>query len=251
MDPAVSKSVTVTPAYAYPHDAASDVKVGYTAPLPTVPAMSRTQDTMNKMGIDVTKMEVAEDVKSYKPSITSDMYIKEFKDTTSFSAMKALREKVNAEEHMLRKVYAKKAALGDAAILKEKYPLLVPVFGNEDIFACKALSQEEKSIPKVFELGNARKKAGTQSIVDKKGFETNWRIFTERLLDLVNWGHVFIAGGSILACLLPPPPKAMKNFKCLRKYFHEDVYAGSDIDLFLYGMNEEEGKKALSALFHA
>ena len=97
MDPAVSKSVTVTPAYAYPHDAASDVKVGYTAPLPTVPAMSRTQDTMNKMGIDVTKMEVAEDVKSYKPSITSDMYIKEFKDTTSFSAMKALREKVNAE----------------------------------------------------------------------------------------------------------------------------------------------------------
>lgn len=239
----MSKSVTVTPAYAHPHDASSDVKVGYTAPLPTVPAMSRTQNTMDKLEIDVTKVEVDEDVKSYKPSITSDIYIKEFKETNSFSEMQALREKVNAEEHMLRKVYAKKVALGDAAILKEKYPLLVPVFGNEDIFACKALSSEEQAIPKVFELGNARKKTGTQSIVDKKGFETNWRIFTERLLDLVNWDHIFVAGGSVLACLLPPPPKATKNFKCLRKYFHEDVYAGSDIDLFLYGMNEEEGKK--------
>ena len=209
MDPTISKSVTVTPAYSYPKDESSDVKVAYTSALPTVPAMSRTQETMKKMGIDPAK---------------------------------ALREKVNAEEHTLRKVYAKKAALKDFPVLKEKYPLLVPVFGNEEIFACRSLSSEEKAIPKVFALEDKRKKQGVQSIVDRKGFETNWRIFSERLLDLINWDHVFIAGGSVLACLLPPPPKATKNFKCLRKYFHEDVYAGSDIDLFLYGLNEEEGK---------
>lgn len=242
MDPTISKSVTVTPAYSYPKDESSDVKVAYTSALPTVPAMSRTQETMKKMGIDPAKVEVEKDIQSYTPSITADGYIAEFKKARDYQEMKALREKVNAEEHTLRKVYAKKAALKDLPVLKEKYPLLVPVFGNEDIFACRSLSSEEKAIPKVLALEDKRKKQGVQSIVDRKGFETNWRIFSERLLDLINWDHVFIAGGSVLACLLPPPPKATKNFKCLRKYFHEDVYAGSDIDLFLYGLNEEEGK---------
>ena len=118
----------------------------------------------------------------------------------------------------------------------------MPVFGNEDIFDCVALSKEEKNTPKAFPLEGKRKSAGTRSIVDRAGFATNWRIFSENLLTLVNWDNVFVAGGAVLACLLPPPPKATKNYKCLRKYFHEDVYAGSDIDLFLYGLNEEEGK---------
>ena len=32
-------------------------------------------------------------------------------------------------------------------------------------------------------------------------------------------------------------------------YFHEDAYAGSDIDLYLYGLNEEEGKYLLYFYF--
>lgn len=234
--------VTATPAYAHPTNPADEVKVAYTAPLPTVTAMSRTQASMDKLGIDATKIEVEEELKSYNLEVTADNYIESFKNCKDFSSMEQLRKRVNDEEHMLRRIYAKKAALAEKPILKEKYPLLVPVFGNEDIFDCVALSKEEKNTPKAFPLEGKRKSAGTRSIVDRAGFATNWRIFSENLLTLVNWDNVFVAGGAVLACLLPPPPKATKNYKCLRKYFHEDVYAGSDIDLFLYGLNEEEGK---------
>lgn len=236
------KLVQVTPAYAHPSHPTDDVKVAYTSSLPPVTAMSRTQASMNKLGIDPSKMEVEEDVKSFNLDMTAEDYIQEFKKCKDYASLKQLREKVNNEEHMLRRVYAKKEALSDKPLLHEKYPLLVPVFGNEDIFPCIALSKEEKEIPKVFPLEAKRKVAGTPSIVDQAGFATNWRIFSENLLTLVNWDNVFVAGGSILACLLPPPPKATKNFKCLRKYFHEDAYAGSDIDLYIYGLNEEEGK---------
>lgn len=234
--------VTATPAYAHPTNPADDVKVAYTAPLPTVNAMSRTKASMDNLGIDASKVEVEEELKSYDLHVTAENYIEMFKKCNDYASMDQLRKKVNEEEHMLRRVYAKKAALADKPILKEKYPLLVPVFGNEDIFDFVALSKEEKKVPKAFPLEGKRKSAGTRSIVDQAGFATNWRIFSENLLTLVNWDNVFVAGGAVLACLLPPPPKATKNYKCLRKYFHEDVYAGSDIDLFLYGLNEEEGK---------
>ena len=232
---------SVVPAYCHPSSEKDDVKVAYTSAQPTVTAMSRTQANMDKMGIDVTNVEVSEELKSFTLEYTSDDYIKDFKQAKDYESLLTVREKARAEENQLRQVYAKKTVLKDLPLLKEKYPLLVPAFGNEDIFSYKPLYPEDKEIPKVFPLEKNRKKEGS-SIVDRAGFETNWRIFSERLLDLINWDHVFIAGGSVLACLLPPPPKATKNFKCLRKYFHEDAYAGSDIDLYLYGLNEEEGK---------
>lgn len=242
MDPTIRCDVTVTHAYHHQEDECEEVQMAFTSPQPAVPAMSRSLATMKEMGIDPSKVEVDEELRHHTLSITAEQYIEQYKAVSDYESLKQLREKTIAEEHMLRQMYAKKLAIHDNPLISDKFPLLVPTFGNEDIFACRALYPEEKSIPKAFSLGKKRKEAGVQSIVSKEGFETNWRIFSERLLDLVDWKNVFIAGGAVMACLLPPPPKATKNFKCLRKYFHEDVYAGSDIDLFIYGLNEEEGK---------
>lgn len=242
MNPLIRNDVTVTPAYFHPSDETVDVKVAYTAPQPTVPAMSRTIATMKERGVDLSKIEVDESLKTYSLSLTAEDYVQQYRNVTDYALLAALREKANNEEHVLRQMYAKKAALQDNPLMKEKYPLLVPAFGNDDIFTCRALFPEEKNIPKVFPLNEKRKSEGVASIVTREGFNTNWRIFSERILDLIDWNNVFIAGGAVLACVLPPPPKATKNYKCLRKYFHEDVYAGSDIDLYVYGLNEEEGK---------
>lgn len=233
---------SVAPVYSHPSSSQGEIKVAYTSAQPAVPAMSRTQANMEKLGIDTSKIEISEEVKSFSLKFTSDDYIKEFKSVSNYDSMVSLREKARSEENLLRQVYAKKTAIQDLPVLKEKFPLLIPVFGNEDIFPCKPLYHKDNDIPKVFPLEKNRKSSGTPSITDLTGFETNWRIFSERLLDLINWDNVFVAGGSVLACLLPPPPKATKNFKCLRKYFHEDAYAGSDIDLFIYGLNEEQAK---------
>ena len=242
MNPEIRNDVTVTPAYYHPADETTDMKVAYTSPQPTVPAMSRSLATMKEMGVDMNKVEVDESLQQYSLKLTADEYIKQYRAVSDYQSLKKLRDEANAEEHVLRQMYAKKAALQNNPLMKEKYPLLIPVFRNDDIFVCRSLSPEENQIPKVFPLEEKRKKAGIPSVVNREGFNTNWRIFSERLLDLIDWNHVFIAGGAVMACMLPPPPKATKNFKCLRKYFHEDAYAGSDIDLFIYGLNEEEGK---------
>ena len=54
----------------------------------------------------------------------------------------------------------------------------------------------------------------------------------------VNWNNVFCAGGSVLACLLHPPAEYDRDNKTRRDYFHNVAYAGSDVDLFLYGLDE-------------
>ena len=58
-----------------------------------------------------------------------------------------------------------------------------------------------------------------------------------RCADL-NWDNVFCAGGSVLACLLPPPEAYNATNITRRDYFHNVAYAGSDVDLFLYGLSE-------------
>lgn len=60
----------------------------------------------------------------------------------------------------------------------------------------------------MFELGDQRKPAGTSSIVDESSFNRNFsELFTEGSLKYMNWEGVFAAGGSVMACLQPLPPK--------------------------------------------
>ena len=60
----------------------------------------------------------------------------------------------------------------------------------------------------------------------------------------VNWDNVFCAGGSVLACLLHPPTEYNVDNKTRRDYFHNVAYAGSDVDLFLYGLTEVSSRPA-------
>ena len=56
MNPEIRNDVTVTPAYYHPADETTDMKVAYTSPQPTVPAMSRSLATMKEMGVDLNKV---------------------------------------------------------------------------------------------------------------------------------------------------------------------------------------------------
>lgn len=214
------------------------------------PAMSRSLATMKKMGIDPSKVEVGEELRNFVPALSIEDYLKRFKTASSYSEQRELRSLAMAEENRYRQLYAKKMALQDHPLVKKKDLFLLSAYDNYDAFSVRPLSKEEKDTPRVF-VNEKRREAGSMSIVDKQTFDLHWRIFSERILDIVSWDNIFIAGGSVLACLLPPPPKAVKNNKTLRHYFHEDQYAGSDIDLFIYGLNEEEGKKKLAEIYEA
>lgn len=81
---------------------------------------------------------------------------------------------------------------------------------------------------------------GAASTVDTLDtFRANFEIFSSNVLSHIDWSHVVVAGGAVLACLMPPPQGIVDDER-LGEYYHETSYARSDIDLFLYGLSETE-----------
>ena len=62
----------------------------------------------------------------------------------------------------------------------------------------------------------------------------------------LDWSNVFAAGGSVLACLQPVPASHNANNPSIRNYYHKEAYKNSDIDLFIYGIHEEEANKKMT-----
>jgi hypothetical protein len=67
----------------------------------------------------------------------------------------------------------------------------------------------------------------------------------------VNWSNVFAAGGSVAACLTHIPEKYDESNITRRDYFHNVAYAGSDVDLFLYGLTPVRVSLSLSLQCHS
>lgn len=95
-----------------------------------------------------------------------------------------------------------------------------------------------------------RRKEGTPAMaVDLDEFKSNWAIFTESSLSLLDWNNVVAAGGSILACLSPVPEAAKDSKRALRKHFHTDAFPTSDVDLFLYGLTPEQAEAKIMSIY--
>lgn len=98
-----------------------------------------------------------------------------------------------------------------------------------------------------------RHSTGQPAIVpDIDQFRTTWSIFSEgSLSQLIDWSNVVVAGGSVLACLLPLPEHAQGSKRAIRKHFHEVAYSSSDIDMFIYGLTPEQAEKKAIQIYEA
>ena len=110
-----------------------------------------------------------------------------------------------------------------------------------------------------------RKKDGEPGIVPTLGdFQKNFNVFTESafsnfsklsnckhnnlnfqrsrdpLILSVDWNNIIVAGSAVATCLTPVPEKYAASLKGKREYYHEIVAPASDIDLFIYGINDEK-----------
>ena len=111
--------------------------------------------------------------------------------------------------------------------------------------------EDEVAVPKAMSLGAERKPAGTLAVVPQREFERNFDLFTEGSLRFLNWSNVFCAGGAVLAALSPIPEKYSKRNKERREYYHEKAYPASDVDLFIYGLDEAQAKEKLTEIYQA
>lgn len=85
-----------------------------------------------------------------------------------------------------------------------------------------------------------RRIPGTPCIVnDLSAFRAAWDIFSGGALSSIrNWDNILVAGGSVLACLSSFPSNPSR--KELFYIYQSPSYRQSDIDLFLWGMSEDQ-----------
>ena len=94
-----------------------------------------------------------------------------------------------------------------------------------------------------------RKLSGAPAIVASfKTFQHNFNLFSESSLADVDWNNVVAAGSSVTTALLPVPEKWAGSKRSLREYYHEHLAPASDVDLFLYGLNEKQALEKIKQI---
>ncbi|WPH02991.1 Hypothetical protein R9X50_00586300 [Acrodontium crateriforme] len=142
----------------------------------------------------------------------------------------------------LRKVFAQEPDHPSA-----QQPNVVPVFtGNEHKVTIRARDLENESDEEresyIMPLKKEnRKPDGSMAIVQSlKQFQTNFNLFSENSLVDLDWSNVIVGGSAVVSSLLSVPGKHSESKRALRKYYHEQLAPASDVDLFLYGLSEDD-----------
>ncbi|KAK0655741.1 hypothetical protein B0T16DRAFT_397626 [Cercophora newfieldiana] len=155
-----------------------------------------------------------------------------------------LMEPYRQYEAHLRQAFAQEP---ESDLLKDPFVNVVPLF-TEDTPNIKvrarnlaAESSEEKGkyimpLPK-----DIRRPDGSPAVVSThKEFQRNFSVFSESSLAELDWTNVVAAGSSVVNCLLPVPEQYNGTKRMLREFYHEKFSPASDVDLFLYGLSDEE-----------
>eukprot|EP01091_Cochliopodium_minus_P014082 TRINITY_DN470_c0_g2_i1.p1 TRINITY_DN470_c0_g2~~TRINITY_DN470_c0_g2_i1.p1 ORF type:complete len:1824 (-),score=771.42 TRINITY_DN470_c0_g2_i1:113-5584(-) len=214
-----------------------------------MPPKRKQEENQSDNNKKVKESEVKPKLRDFVPKIKND-YPKLYTGIKKYEEKKKLFDDIIDEENGYRELFAQTR---DSPIISDNHLMLIDVFKNNEIFKYAKWSKEEEELPKVFPIKKELLKPENGScIVDSKEFERNFNVFSEDQLRFLNWDNVLAAGGSILASLTPVPGEHGTNNKTKRKYYHDIAYAGSDIDLFLYGLEtEEECNKKLIEIFEA
>ncbi|KAI1269144.1 ankyrin repeat protein [Xylariaceae sp. FL1019] len=162
----------------------------------------------------------------------------------SSTPLETLIEPYRRFEAQLREVYAQDRK---NPILDDPYLNVLPLF-TKDTPNIKTRArdvasetQEEKD-KYIMSLPDDKRRAnGSPATVESlKEFRHNFNVFSESSLAEMDWNNVVAAGSSVVNCILPVPSEFTKSKRALREYYHERFCPASDVDLFLYGLNEEQ-----------
>lgn len=134
-------------------------------------------------------------------------------------------------------------------------PNVVPIFaGREQELKVRArdLSAESDEERKryLMPLKKADRRAnGAPAVVQSlKEFQTNFQLFSESSLVDMDWSNVVVAGSAVVTSLLPVPEKHNTSKRALREYYHQKLAPASDVDLFLYGLTEDQAVEKIKQI---
>lgn len=151
----------------------------------------------------------------------------------------------NEYDAVTRKVFAQDPS---HAIVKDNHANIVPLYnamGSANIrvrardLASETPEQKEKYILPL--EGPMRRGNGSSAVVSTLAeFQENFALFTEGALSEMDWSNVVAAGSATVTSLLPVPEKYRKSKRGLRQYYHDEFAPASDVDLFIYGLTDEQ-----------
>jgi hypothetical protein len=114
--------------------------------------------------------------------------------------------------------------------------------GRNDILK-QDLSEEERNMFFLFKDALNKVETGTRLLVSSlEEFHRNWKSLTHNLFEHVDFDNVFIAGGSVLAALQP-------DFE--DGGLEDSMYAKTDIDVFLYGLELDQVEEKVIEIYEA
>ncbi|ORY09194.1 ankyrin repeat protein [Clohesyomyces aquaticus] len=149
----------------------------------------------------------------------------------------------------MREIFAQER---DHPALADPYLNVVPVFNGHEkdikIRArdlCAETDEEKERYIMPLDEKDRRSNGSPAVVQDLMEFQQNFALFCESSLVDLDWSNVVAAGSSVVTSMMPVPPSASKSKRALRHYYHEMIAPASDVDLFLYGLSEEEALKKI------
>jgi ankyrin repeat protein len=134
-------------------------------------------------------------------------------------------------------------------------PNVVPIFGGREQelkIRARNLAAESEAESQCYLMPlkkTDRKPHGNPAVVQSlKEFQTNFQLFSESSLVDMDWSNVVAAGSAVVTSLLPVPEKHNTSKRALREYYHQQLAPASDVDLFLYGLTEQEAVEKIKQI---
>ncbi|KAI1076745.1 ankyrin repeat protein [Whalleya microplaca] len=166
--------------------------------------------------------------------------------------MRELMSPYRQFEAQLREMYAQQR---DNSILDDPYINVLPLFTKDTPLIKTRARNLEAETPQekdkyIMSLpDDKRRPSGSPAVVESlKEFRHNFSVFSESSLTDMDWSNVVAAGSSVVNCLLPVPTEYQKSKRALRQYYHEKFCPASDVDLFLYGLTEDQAIEKIKVI---
>lgn len=161
------------------------------------------------------------------------------------TSISELVQPFNEYEAEIRKLFAQEPS---NPILQTNDLNVVPLYGPDGSTDVRirarnpsAETQETRDKYMIPLKEDQRKPHGSPAVVPQlEEFRHNLSIFSEGALSEMDWSNVVVAGSAVVTSLLPVPEKYRGSKRSLREYYHEKFTPASDVDLFLYGLTEEQ-----------
>ena len=162
-----------------------------------------------------------------------------------------LIEPYKVYEAKLRELYAQEKA----DWLKDSTLNVVPLYAGQEhtiLTRARDLASETEAEKEKYVMpldSDSRRKNGAPALVQSfKEFQNNFNVFSESSLVEMDWSNVIVAGSAVVTSLTPVPAPHGESKRALRHFYHDMFAPASDVDLFIYGLSEEEAVEKIKKI---